>query len=152
MVKMMTLMDAWKLVPLKKTIGVEDAFAHGFAAGRVGMIPEDETVRIPPVSEWPNWAVGIEMTFTQQDSLGSQSSVQCKKLLYIPRPTPAWVPQDWEPVIFAKPEDDTTLHGVYFKGEIHFGDIYYTASGMRYAKFDASKIGKPWDEIPGGVE
>lgn len=62
-------------------------------------------------------------------------------------PIPAWKPKDGEQVIFAKPEDDTVLLGVYYKGEIHCGDLYYTADGMRYAELDIAKLGKPWSEI-----
>lgn len=63
------------------------------------------------------------------------------------RRIPAWKPKDWEHVIFAKPEDDTVLLGVYYKGEIHYGDLYYTADGIRYAELDVSKLGKPWSKI-----
>lgn len=112
-----------------------------FEAARRGMIPADRAVEIPDVSEWPEWATSVVTVWSRQKEKWTTEISRISKLV------PAWVPKDWEPVIFAKPEDDTTLHGVYFGGEIHYGDLYYTARGMRYTKFDPAKIGRPWSEI-----
>jgi hypothetical protein len=155
--KAMTLMEAWKEVPLKHTIGVEDAFAHGFASGRLGMKPEDEAVRIPDVAEWPAEAQGFWANFTElTEGQLCEDQPDVSKFgigTYIPRPTPQWTPKVGEAVFCRTGSGiDVCVVNVFSNGcanvQYRLGDFVIDLKNMK--PFDPAYIGKPWDEIPGG--
>jgi hypothetical protein len=114
---------------------------------RIGMIPAANAINIPEV--WPlDCAVrGIKVAYTYEGDACSPLQIA-----YIPRPTPPkpkWEPKDWEPVFYL---DGYPRVGAAKEigGEI---TIKRTDGGYEelppsvVKQFDATKIGKPWDEI-----
>lgn len=156
MEKMMTLMEAWQGVPLKQTIGVEDAFAHGFASGRQGMIPAENAVVIPDVSEWPDDAIAIHFSYASATACYSGMQIISR----IPRPKPVWVPKVGEAVFFCT-TDLTGQVARVIGFEIDHPNCWSVInadgntilpSKEHVKPFHPDHIGKPWSEIPGGVE
>lgn len=154
MEKALTVLEAWKEVQLKHTLGVEDAFAHGFAAGRVGMIPESEAVRIPPVTWRDDFAV-LSVELVAKNS--NYECVYSGHIADIPRPIPAWAPKLDEPIFFIGPDggvsvgkvNQETVDGLSIMAT---NGGRWSSHGMKMKPFNAAYIGKPWDEIPGGLE
>lgn len=116
---------------------------------RVGMIPEDEAVRTPPVEVWPEWSKGI---CYQYAFLGQKTNnLEWKPLKYIPRPAPAWTPKvgdavfayngglPWIAVVEKMDGDMPT---------VRCSDGDRSAWPLANLKpFDATKIGCKWEEI-----
>jgi len=115
-------------------------------AARVGMIPEDQAVRIPDVGKWPQIAVGCRLAFDCVHSDGGHTFVLAGDTPYIPRPVPVWAPKESELVFFLDTES-------IYKVERINSDGRYILVGGNVAELhelkegDASKIGKPWGEI-----
>lgn len=127
-----------------------------YDSARIGMIPEDEAIRIPPEKEWPDWAIGIEINFTQQDSIVSRHSARYQKIMYIPRSKPSWVPKVGEAVFITFNRGRSHYVGLY-KGTVTSTStawgVLLTGSGFETSfenlkPFNRAYIGKPWSEIP----
>lgn len=146
--KTMTLMEAWKKVPLKHTIGVEDSFAHGFAAGREGTLPADRAVEIP---EWPGDAKALVWQWQYHGAVGPLNT--------IPRPQPVWTPRVGE-YVFVSFDGEKAHFGIHLgfsKGNNNdtaetkaFGKSFnggYEVNRDMEKPFSESAIGKSWDQI-----
>lgn len=124
---------------------------------RQGMIPEDEAVRIPPVSEWPVWARRITVWYDGFRDQSEEEDGAAKIIKEIKRPAPAWTPKVCD-VVFCLSDG----HGKeIYVGVITAGGRYnecdflvktndgdegdWTLSNLK--PFDASKIGLPWEQI-----
>lgn len=130
----------------------DNTFGACWDAARIGMIPEDEAIRIPPESEWPEGADGIRVhyTFPHVDYAYGTDPIKI-----IPRSKPAWVPKVGEPVFVAFNGErqhyvglyrgiTSNAYGVFLNGDwcaVSFGNI---------KPFNPAYIGKPWSEIPEG--
>lgn len=139
-----------------------------FEDARVGMIPAENAVVIPPVSEWPEWATGVRMVFEEggawntPTSTGVSSTSQRIKTVpetHIPRPKPVWVPQVGDRVFllwdfigcpYVQVGKLVQVNGINVQVLV---DGVERAWGLANVKpFHESHIGKPWDEIPGGYK
>lgn len=139
----------------KESLGLGDLPLRGaFDKARVGMIPAENAVVIPDVSEWPRHATGINVTYAWDcfdEAIGSPV------IAYIPRPKPVWVPRVGDRV-FALDTTDGMVH-VGVIEEVNGNMSLVTSCGKKgwfhnkeLKPFNDSYIPKPWSEIPGGVE
>jgi hypothetical protein len=114
-------------------------------AARQGMIPADRAMEIPEVGEWPDEAKGISIRFCDFDEEYWNDLVAAQRILYIPRPTPAWTPKSGEAVYAG------SSCNVVIPTRIENGIVYtdgwgsYNTSSCK--PFSESAIGKPWGEI-----
>lgn len=115
---------------------------------RLGMIPEEEVIRIPPEKEWPEWAKWIRVQY-----LCGYPHMEAATITVIPI-KPAWAPNVGEPVFTANMHFDVVRYGVVTvvaNGGV--GVIFPDGSRDEYT-FDRVKpgittyIGKHWSEIP----
>lgn len=125
-----------------------------FHEARIGTIPAENAVVIPPVGEWPDDALAIHFSYASATACYSGMQIISR----IPRPKPVWVPQVGEAVF--------VLRDV--RGNVNVGIVTQTGWEEKVEvtifgntkqewipdvkPFHESHIGKPWDEIPGGVE
>ncbi len=123
-----------------------------FNAARIGMIPEDGAIRIPPEKEWPEDALAIKVEYVTKARLAAISPWEIK---IIPRSKPAWAPKVGEAVFM----DDRDQSGHILVGVVaSFNGDGYAMVGtpdthwyLDYLKpFNPAYIGKPWSEIPEG--
>jgi len=117
---------------------------RAFNAARVGMIPEDQAVRVPDVGEWPATAKGVYMNFTSQSEAFHKSDT-IWFVKYISRPLPVWVPKIGDAVFFC---DTDTLFKIKAKKDDQFqltNGWWSLAEDMKPGSID--QIGKPWGEI-----
>lgn len=141
---------------------MELAYNAGANAARVGMVPEDECVRLPKVEDWPEWAVGVRLVFEQglawttpsKDGVNAVSTTDQKiravsGMGYVKRPTPAWTPKVGDAVFW---DDTSTVYTVSLVGDDGYADL---SDGMDRAPIARLKparsldqLGKPWEEIP----
>lgn len=117
---------------------------------RIGMVPEDECVRLPKVEEWPKWAKELRVHYSNAKDNGDHRG---QLIIAIPRPTPAWTPQVGERV-FA---DDTEYSGHILVLRVHDIDEEERCEMVNHwgtwwhrthlKPFDPAKIGLKWEEI-----
>jgi len=120
---------------------------------RVGMIPEDQAVMIPDVGEWPEWAKEIHVSyceFRNCSSIHTDTPDDMIATIKRPVPVPVWVPKTNDKVFMV--ESGLILVGVVWEEEPIGCWITSNGVGRFYPRrdikqFDASKIGKPWEEI-----
>ena len=147
-------LSAWDL----KIDTREEFMQYLFEKARQGTIPASsdlgEAVRIPPVSEWPEWASDMVCEF--RSDFGRTQHVL--RFHTQSRPVPQWVPKVGEAVFLFHGE-----HSSVGVGEIHtdFGPDFVIKNGAMQRPivhlsdlkpFNPKYIGKPWDQIPSGVE
>lgn len=120
-------------------------------AARIGMVPEDECVRLPKVEKWPEDAQGILIGYDANGNGGKESSV-FQVIDYIPCPALAWRPKVGDGVFWR-----TSAQILKFMGP-SMREGYYVLSNGVGATLDELKpaksidqIGKPWEEIPNGL-
>lgn len=130
---------------------VEEVVRKPWNAAREGMIPADNAVMIPSVTWREDFAfLSVELVAKNNN----YERVYSGHIADIPRPIPSWVPKVGE-AVFAVFGEST---------ECRFSVARYEGNGRvtwpngrlseigevdRCKPFDASKIGKAWDEIPG---
>lgn len=125
---------------------------------RIGMIPEDEAIRLPPEKEWPEWADCVTFHY-------GGCNVQFSKITTIPRSKPAWVPKVGEPVFTANHDYsrvnfgkvvsvyELDVEGNQLPKSVRIIDVIFPQGRGEYS-LDHVKpgsityIGKPWSEIP----
>ncbi len=141
-----------KALTFEEWLGRHDMYDNGdirevFESARIGMIPEGEAVRIPSVSEWPE---GVEAVYVGYYDKG----VLVKRIAYIPRPMPAWTPKVGD-FVFINLDLDYVTKGIGIGEVASIEHDRYKIKGMPNTSwfrtalkhFDASKIGRPWEEI-----
>lgn len=137
-----------------------DDAKDAFESARLGMIPAENAVVIPPVSEWPVWSKGIVAVHS------NDSRSECEDwpesdgyVAFIDKPVPAWVPKVGEAVFVVRGTDvDVSVcrfshvdeHGIWRVVTVKGQEQGFTDSLVK--PFHPDHIGKPWGEIPGGVE
>lgn len=128
-----------------------------FEKARQGMISSENAVVIPPVSEWPKYADCVAL-FWYNEHVGIDEGETAIKL--IPRPKPVWTPKVGE-AVFAL--DALEPNGVWVAKVLRVisgNEVFIVCNDgdeshwgiSRLKPFHPDHIGKPWDEIPGGVE
>jgi len=126
-----------------------------FDKARVGMIPEDQAVRIPDVGEWCKETVSIDIMEVNDKG----ENISCVGQIF--RPVPVWVPKVGDAVFVEVPllggtvsnrgavalvtEINNTMTHQYSIKHFDGGRSVCTINALK--PFDASKIGKPWGEI-----
>lgn len=148
--KAITFEEWWE-----KTVGtgvwttLERMAAHdAFHASRVGMVPEDECVRLPKMEEYPEWATSVVLVWSRQEEPWTT------EIGRVSRPTPAWTPKVGDAVFFSVTVSlsvgDVVCVGIVSdvnsKGYCAVNNDK-TTHYKKVKPFDATKIGKPWDEI-----
>lgn len=127
-----------------------------FEDARQGMIPAENAVAIPPVSEWPEDADYVAL-FWYNGHVGIDEGETAIKL--IPRPKPVWTPKAGEAVFTNGDDGEGVLYAVVT--EVVTGEgVRVTFPDGDYGLYDFDRVkpgnmkyfGKPWSEIPGGVE
>jgi len=151
MSKAMTFEEWWE-ENWKKDEFLQSDFSGGhkiaWDAARLGMIPEDEAVRIPDVGDWPVDANEIRVGYAHNSS-GMIYRVPLIKV--IPRPTPAWTPKVGDAVFFKSVGDikhigivnEVTVTQVV----VAYDSMFIPVSLEVVKQFSVEAIGKPWGEI-----
>lgn len=154
--------EEWKAIAFERcgVFGDVKNVERIWDSARVGMIPEDEAVRIPPVSEWPEWAVGMHLVFCESgewsdDSLDDNEWKHGGRIMpsdsWIDRPVPAWVPRVGEVVFYNETESIRKIVGIN-NGRFQLSTGPWADIEELKPATSIEQIGKPWDEIPGGGE
>lgn len=127
-----------------------------FHDARLGTIPAENAVVIPDVSEWPN-----DMTHLCVEAYDEHGS-WWKKLAEIPRPKPVWVPRIGEKCFYELKIMNSGLELSHiaveecdFECDSKVMRMKPSGIAIRFIDlkpFHSDHIGKPWDEIPGGVD
>jgi len=116
-----------------------------FDKARQGVIPADRAIEVPPVSEWPEQAKGIVLSYTsgvEDDWSPSRLTVG-----YFSRPTPQWSPKEGEPCLFE--DEGRAVAGFIFNGQL-FARGLMVADWKKTRKtspFRPEVIGLSWGEI-----
>lgn len=118
-------------------------------AARLGMIPEDEAVRIPDVGEWPKDTTGIAWYWTYMSEEEERSNGGFDG--FISRPTPSWTPKVGDAVFFKSIGDikhigivqEVTVTQVV----VAYDSMLISMSLEAVKPFSVEAIGKPWGEI-----
>lgn len=121
-----------------------------FESARIGMIPEDEAIRIPIEKEWPDGANGIKVIYffkSIDDAYGVMP------IAVIPRSYLGWLPSPDDHVFFYY--TDYVLVGKVKSLEKDMAVIVCGSRVFRiefeYLKpFDLQHIHKSWSDIPEG--
>lgn len=147
-------------------------------AARLGYVPRSETIQIPDVKDWPQWATGISARFLAtkpkyysgvgfcydrstafSGKYDGDGSDQWSEIQFIPRPDvpiPKWTPSIGDPVFFRHPLDEYTIHVGIYQGKdereypiIHnLNNLPLFVNDGEIKPFRTEHIGKRWKEIP----
>jgi hypothetical protein len=148
-----------------KLFGLVASTEQIFNAARQGMIPADNTIAIPRVEDWPEWAKSAKFIYSEYP-VGGFVKKELDVIYAIPRPTPPkpqWTPKVGDTVFAGEPE--TTI-GIIANPCPSFlldeTDVVYNVlcqdghQGVWRAKFikpfNKRYIGQPWDQIPNTPE
>lgn len=152
---------------------VEEVVRKSWNAAREGMIPAGRAIEVPHYSTWRRVAnldrydqpigyvvVGFPTLYTKEGQEEDKprflkDGTPLDYLGYVPAPT--WTPKIDEPVFALSLKQEVWVAKVNSMNNgvpvIVCSDGGESAWGLNHLKpFDASKIGKSWDEIPGGLE
>lgn len=157
--------EEWWLQPTTDINPSEKCIAeYAWNAGRVGMVPEDEAV-------WIDWeehhgCTGARIIYEygpfgtvvwnsggeeMKATLVTSGNSYVKTGEYIRRPAPAWTPKVGDTVFYRHTGNNVGV-GV-IESIKDYGKTAYYMKGSRdtgwyeVKPFDATKIGKPWEEI-----
>ena len=122
-----------------------------FDLARQGTIPASEAVRIPISWDSRPWATYVKIAYCSKDM--AKTSDRCGDVIMtIPRPVPQWVPKVDEPIFYGNSCSVTlVMEGFTLDGLIKTKDFGFVP-GNSIKPFNPKHIGKPWHQIPSGVE